>query len=110
MKHDTSQNMATFSPRSITPSGHFGNSKDNIVEILDAITEEEKNILLSWAKANKNFDETKSEYNEDGNLIYQADIWENRVVTVDTFEKHSPEIKIILDEIISRLKITIDNF
>ena len=110
MKHDISQNMATFSPRSITPSGHFGNSKDNIVEILDAITEEEKNILFNWAKANKNFDETKSEYNEDGNLIYQADIWENRVVTVDTFEKHSPEIKIILDEIISRLKITIDNF
>jgi len=110
MKHDISQNMATFSPRSITPSGHFGNSKDNIVEILDAITEEEKNILLNWAKANKNFDKTKSEYNEDGNLIYQADIWENRVVTVDTFEKHSPEIKIILDEIISRLKITIDNF
>ena len=69
MKHNTSQNMATFSPRSITPSGYFGNSKDNIVEILDAITEDEKNILLGWARNNKHFDETQDEYNENGNLI-----------------------------------------
>lgn len=110
MKHNTSQNMAANSPTSITPSGYFGNSESNIVEILDAVTEKEREILLSWARSNKNFDETKDEYNENGNLIYQANIWKDRVVTIDTFEKYSPEIIPVLQEIISRMKKTIDSF
>jgi hypothetical protein len=110
MKHDISLNMAAFSPKSITPSGYFGNSKDNIVEIIDAITEDEKNILLDWARQNKHFDQTKDEYNENGNIIYQANIWKDRVVTFKTFEKHGPEIIEVLHNIITRLNKTIDDF
>jgi hypothetical protein len=110
MKYDTSQNMAANSPKSITPSGYFGNSKDNIVEIIDAITEDEKNILLNWARNNKNFDKTENEYNENGNLIYQANVWEDRVVTFKTFEKYGPEIIVVLNNIINRLNKTIDDF
>ncbi len=110
MKHNTSNNMAAFSPKSITPSGFFGDSESNIVEILDAVTKEEMDILLSWARSNSNFDETKDEYNENGNIIYQANIWKDRVVTIDTFKEYAPEMIGILDNIIKRMKTTIDDF
>lgn len=110
MKHDTSNNLANFNPGSITPSGYFGNSEDNIVEILDAVTKEEIDYLLSWARNNTHFDHTSDEYNEDGNLIYQANVWTNRVVTKETFLKHAPELIPYLERIIFRLKKTIDEF
>lgn len=110
MKHDTSKNLANFNPDSITPSGYFGNSSDNIVEIVDALTKEEIEYLLTWAKNNINFDQTNDEYNEDGNLIYQANVWTDRVVTRETFLKHAPEMIPYLERIIFRLKKTIDEF
>lgn len=110
MKHDTSKNLANFNPDSITPSGYFGNSQDNIVEIVDALTKEEIEYLLDWARNNNNFDQTNDEYNEDGNLIYQANVWTDRVVTRETFLKHAPEMIPYLERIIFRLKKTIDEF
>ena len=110
MRHDINNNMAAFSPKSITPSGFFGNSEANIVEILDAITKDEREMLLSWARSNTNFDQTDDEFNENGNLIYQASVWKDRVVTIDTFKKYGPEMIDVLENIIQRLKITIDSF
>lgn len=110
MKHDTSNNMANFAAKSITPSGYFGKDENNIVEVLNAITKEEIEFILPWARKNKNFDETKDEFNENGNMIYQANIWKDRVVTTETFKKYAPEMIPVLQNIVLRMKNTIDDF
>ena len=40
-------------PKSITPSGFFGNSSDNIIELKDFITIEEQDRLMSFSLNNK---------------------------------------------------------
>jgi hypothetical protein len=110
MKHDTSNNMANFAAKSITPSGYFGNDEKNIVEVLDAVTKEEIDFILSWARSNTNFDKTEDEFNEDGNMIYQASIWTDRVVTTETFKQYAPEMLPVLENIIFRMKNVIDKF
>ncbi len=110
MKHDTSNNMANFAAKSITPSGYFGNKESNIVEVLNAVTQKEIDLILPWARQNKYFDQTQDELNEDGNLIYQANIWTDRVVTTETFKKYAPEMIPVLSSIILRMKKTIDEF
>lgn len=110
MKHDTSNNLANFNPKSITPSGFFGDSENNIVEVVDAVTKEEIDYILNWARSNTNFDKTHDEFNEDGNMIYQANVWTDRVVTKETFLQYAPEMIPILEKIILRMKDTIDGF
>jgi hypothetical protein len=110
MKHDTSKNISNLNAKSITPSGYFGDDECNIVEILDAVTKDEIYFLLNFAKENKNFDKTETEYNEDGNMIYEASNWDNRVVTSKTFEKYAPEIPPVLNNIVTRMQKTIENF
>ena len=45
-------------PISITPSGFFGDSIDNIVELQNFITEEEQQRLINFALTNKILDKT----------------------------------------------------
>ena len=50
MNNDVSWDEGIRTARtSITPSGYFGNSKDNIVELENIITEEECEFLLNFA-------------------------------------------------------------
>jgi hypothetical protein len=62
-KWDTSNNVANFNSSSITPSGFFGDSDKNIVEVENAITEEEQSILLAFARNNNSFDDIPTEFN-----------------------------------------------
>lgn len=110
IKYDTSKNIANFSPKSITPSGFFGTSEKNIVEVENFITEEENKILLSFAKNNKNFDKNETEYNENGTIIYDDNPWKDRVVTEPNLLKFAPEIVKILKDIVGRFKPIIENF
>ena len=98
-----------FSRKSITPSGYFGNSKDNIVELENFITEEEQKYLLNFAKNNKYWDITESQYNENGTIIYDHRVWENRVATLHTLEKSDPKVIEILNEVIKRMKPIIED-
>lgn len=52
-------------PKSITPSGFFGNSPDNIVEIKDFLTLEERKRLMDFALNNKIWDITETHRDED---------------------------------------------
>lgn len=93
-----------YSRTSITPSGYFGSSPNNIVELVDVITEEEQQFLLDFAKNNNFWDITESQWNENGNIIYDHRVWENRVATLHTLEKASPEVVERLYGIIDRVK------
>ena len=110
MKPEIANRGIRDSRKSITPSGYFGKSSDMIQEIENFLTEEEIQYLNNFAKNNKIWDVTESHYNENGNIIYDHRVWENRVATLHTLEKADQEVIKILDKVILRLKTTIENF
>ena len=110
MKYDTSKNMANFNAKSITPSGFFGNSEKNIVEVENFLTKEEVEILLDFSRKNSSFDLGATEYNENGTLIYDDNVWVNRVATTETLVKSGPEMITIIENIINRFKLVIEDF
>ena len=110
-KWDTSQNVSNFNAKSITPSGFFGDSDKNIVEVENFITEEEQSILLEFMKKNSSFDDIPTEYNENGTLIYDDRPWANRVATTEQLLKNGAhDIIEILNNIVGRFKPIIENF
>lgn len=110
MKHDTSMNMANFNAKSITPSGFFGNSEKNIVEVENFLTKDEIASLVEFSKKNSSFDVNKTEYNENGTLIYDDNVWVNRVATTETLRKTGPDMLLIIENIIKRFQLVIEDF
>ena len=96
--------------KSITPSGYFGTSPDMIQEIENFLTEEEIGYLSDFAKNNTLWDITETHYNENGTIIYDHRVWENRVATWHTLQKSDKKVIEILNNIIGRLKITLEDF
>jgi hypothetical protein len=95
---------------SITPSGHFGTSIDMIQEKENFLTEEELNYLSNFARNNNFFDVTESHYNENGTIIYDHNVWVDRVTSYHTLLKADPKAVEMLNIIILRLKEEIQSF
>lgn len=95
---------------SITPSGFFGSSADNIVELENFMTPEELERISTFARSIKEWDYTETHYNEDGTIIYDSEYWKDRVATGTTIDKQDPEIYPLIHSVVDRLKIEIDNF
>lgn len=102
------QERVRYARKSITPSGYFGNSAENIVEIENFITLEEQEYLLNFAKNNTLWDITESQWNENGNIIYDHRVWENRVATVGTIKKTDEKVVEILEDLIIRMQPIIE--
>lgn len=110
MEIDPANRGIRESRQSITPSGYFGNSPDMIQEIENFLTEKEINYLSKFAKNNTVWDITESHYNENGTIIYDHRVWENRVATLKTLEKTDETVIEILNAVVARLKTTIEDF
>jgi hypothetical protein len=95
---------------SITPSGFFGSSSENIVTLEDFMTEYEITRLNDFIRSNENWDITETHYNENGTVIYDSGYWANRVATYPTIQKTNPEIPEIIEGMVARLKIEVDKF
>ena len=95
---------------SITPSGFFGNSVDMIVELENFMTEEEQEFLFNFASNNTEWDYTVSKKNENGTVIYDANIWEDRVATLHTLQKINPKVIDVVQKMFDRLKVKVDEF
>ena len=96
--------------KSITPSGFFGSSKDNIVELENFMTEDEIVFLENAARNIKIWDFTESHFNENGTVIYDADYWKDRVATRPSLDKNDPTIGPIISGLFERLKPIIEDF
>jgi hypothetical protein len=108
---DNIVNKRNHSPRcSITPSGYFGNSSDMIQERENFLTEEEIIFLSDFAKNNNVWDVTETHYNENGTIIYDHNVWVDRVLSYHNLLKTSPEVVKVLEDIIIRLKEEIQEF
>jgi hypothetical protein len=95
---------------SITPSGFFGNSPDNIVALENFMTDEELSYLNNFIRQNTSWDITETHYNENGTVIYDSDYWANRVATYPTIEKSDPKVPQVIQGMVERLKIEVDKF
>jgi hypothetical protein len=108
---DNSNNQQFMVDRfSITPSGFFGDSADNIVTLENFMTEEEIVSLDTFIRKNQHWDVTETHYNDDGTVIYDSDYWKDRVATYDTIRKTSNEIPEIIEGMVARLKIEVDKY
>ena len=96
--------------QSITPSGFFGDSPDNIVTLENFMTEEELEKLNSYIRNNEVWDVTETHYNDEGVVIYDSSYWDDRVATYPTIEKVDPTIPKIIDGMVERLKKEVDAF
>lgn len=99
-----------YDPKSITPSGYFGDSPDNIVEIENFLTPPELSYLNSFMKNNKSWDYTEDLYNDEGVQIYDASYWKDRVATWNTLENANPEVVTIISNIVARFKPIVEEF
>lgn len=97
-------------PTSITPSGFFGDSSDNIVELKEFITIEEQKRLINFAINNKVWDITETHIDEDGLVLYDHKIWDDRVCTYNSLMVSDPTILDLIYSLIDRLKIEVDKF
>jgi hypothetical protein len=95
---------------SITPSGFFGDSAENIVALENFMTEEELSILNSFARSNEIWDVTETHYNEDGIVIYDSGYWDHRVATAPILKKFAPEVAETIKGMQARLKLKVDEF
>lgn len=97
-------------PQSITPSGFFGGASSNIVELENFLSEDEKKRLCDFAMNNKIWDVTETHIDEDGLILYQADVWKDRVCTYNSLIASDPKILGLINEMIERLKIEVNAF
>ena len=108
---DAANNNLQFNERvSITPSGFFGDSADNIVTLENFMTDEELEFLDNFARNNTVWDYTESHYNEDGVCIYDASYWEDRVATTNSLNKSDPRVLEVIEGMQQRLKLEVDKF
>jgi hypothetical protein len=95
---------------SITPSGFFGDSADNIVSLENFMTNEEIAVLNDFIRNNNEWDITETHYNDNGTIIYDSGYWDNRVATYPTINKTDPEIVKVIEVMVARLKVEVDSF
>ena len=97
-------------PKSITPSGFFGNSLDNIVELENFLTQDEQKRLMNFALNNKIWDITETHVDQDGLVLYDHNIWKDRVCTYNSLMESDPSILELINDMIKRLKVEVDKF
>lgn len=95
---------------SITPSGFFGDSPDNIVTLENFMTDHEISTLGNFIRNNTEWDITETHYNENGTVIYDAGYWADRVATYPTIQKVDPHIPEVIEGMVARLKVEVDKF
>jgi len=110
MKKKFAVNVGEASVKSITPSGFFGDSSDMIVELENFMTEKEQEFLFNFASNNTIWDYTESKKNKNGTVIYDANIWEDRVATLHTLQQTNQKVVDTIYEMFARLKNKVDKF
>jgi hypothetical protein len=106
----SNKDIRNNAPKSITPSGFFGDSSDNIVELENFLSVEERETLMNFALNNKIWDITETHVDEDGLVLYDADVWKDRVCTYKSLMASDPTILDLINSMIARLKIEVDKF
>jgi hypothetical protein len=106
----TNKDIHNNAPKSITPSGFFGNDKSMIVELENFMTEEEINFLDNAARNINIWDVTEDHVNENGTVIYDSSYWKDRVASSPSLNKNDLRIVPVIVGLFERLQPVIENF
>jgi hypothetical protein len=111
MDKELANDMKNYDNRvSITPSGFFGTSSEMIQSRENFMTKEELEFLSNAARSISEWDITETHYNENGTVIYDSSYWDNRVASRPILDRLDPEISNVINKMVDRLKIEVDNF
>jgi hypothetical protein len=84
--------------KSLVPSGHFGNSSDNIYHVKNFVKKNHINLIYEYSKNIKSF-----------NGPQDSDIWKDRVCYGNQIEKENKEVFDITNLYLKKSKIFIEN-
>lgn len=97
-------------PKSITPSGYFGNSADMIQSRENFMTDYELETLSNFARSITKWDVTETHYNDDGTIIYDSEYWKDRVASLSTLMNTNQEMVDLIQNMVNRFKVDVDEF
>ena len=95
---------------SLIEPGHFGDSSDNILVLYDFVDPVDLRIIQRFLPTINEWDNPReTEYNEDGECIYDASYWWDRMCSASILEEINPEIFKLIDKYILKMQFAIED-
>ena len=95
---------------SLIKPGHFGDSSDNILVLYDFVDPVDLRIIQRFLPTINEWDNPReTEYNEDGECIYDASYWWDRMCSASILEEINPEIFKLIDKYILKMQFAIED-
>ena len=96
--------------KSLIEPGFFGNSKDNIMIMHNFVEENDLKTLQEFFPTITEWENPReTEYNEDGECIYDASYWWDRMCSGQILERIAPEIHQLINKYIVKMQNAIEN-
>ena len=96
--------------KSLIKPGHFGSSKDNIMIMHNFVEENDLKTLQEFFPTITEWENPReTEYNEDGECIYDASYWWDRMCSGQILERIAPEIHQLINKYIVKMQNAIEN-
>lgn len=94
---------------SITPSGFYGDGPENVVEIENFLSDDERIFLDKFARNIWIWDQTETHVDEHGNVVYEAEYWKDRVATETSLFRMEPDMPAYLRALQERMRPSIES-
>ena len=96
--------------KSLIKPGHFGSSKDNIMIMHNFVEENDLKTLQEFFPTITEWENPReTEYNEDGECIYDASYWWDRMCSGQILERTAPEIHQLINKYIVKMQNAIED-
>ena len=96
--------------KSLIKPGHFGSSKDNIMIMHNFVEENDLKTLQEFFPTITEWENPReTEYNEDGECIYDASYWWDRMCSGQILERTAPEIHRLINKYIVKMQNAIED-
>lgn len=96
--------------KSLIEPGHFGDSADNITIIRDFVEPQDLKTLQDFFPTINEWENPRGdEYDENGQCIYDASYWWDRMCSGDILARTAPEMHALIDKYIFKMKDVLEN-
>lgn len=95
--------------KSLIEPGYFGTGPDNIVIIEDFVEIEDLKTLQAFFPTINEWENPRGdEFNEDGECIYDASYWWDRMCSGDILARIAPDIHTLIDKYIKKMQAVLE--
>jgi len=96
--------------KSLIEPGHFGTSADNIVIIEDFVDHDDLQTLQAFFPTINEWENPRGdEFNEDGECIYDASYWWDRMCSGDILARIAPDMHALIDKYIRKMQAVLES-